>query len=107
MVSRRACDAAQAEEIPDVSSSAEGCNVCANQGRYGRGTSVCRQCGRCHGCGSSNNGIGPIQATYFGIRSVVRKIDGQLRHGEEEKTEEKVEQEQVKAKGADDDKNVD
>lgn len=86
MVSRRACDAPQAEEIPDASSSAEGCSVCTNQGRYGRGTSVCRQCGRCHGCGSSNNGIGPIQATYFGIRSVVRKIDGKLR-GDDEKTE--------------------
>jgi hypothetical protein len=30
----------------------------------------------------ADNGIGPLQATYFGLRSVVRKVDGQLRGGD-------------------------
>jgi hypothetical protein len=81
MVSRRACDAPLPEGVTETTTSADGCNICSNKGRYGRGTSVCGQCGRCHGCGSTNNGIGPLQATYFGLRSVVRKVDGQLRGG--------------------------
>ena len=40
--------------------------------------------------GSSNNGIGPLQATYFGLRSVVRKVDGQLRgDGDKDKEQQK------------------
>jgi hypothetical protein len=95
MVSRRACDASLPEGMTDTATSVDGCNVCSNKGRYGRGTSVCGQCGRCHGCGSSNNGIGPLQATYFGIRSVVRKVDGQLRGGDN-----KEQQKDSKTEGA-------
>ncbi|KAH7035942.1 uncharacterized protein B0I36DRAFT_319415 [Microdochium trichocladiopsis] len=51
----------------------KGCAVCHNQDRYGFGSSVCGRCNRCHGCGSSNNGIGPIQAVYFGGKAVVKK----------------------------------
>jgi hypothetical protein len=89
MVSRRACDAALPEGVTETTKSVDGCSICTNKGRYGRGTSVCGQCGRCHGCGSSNNGIGPLQATYFGLRSVVRKVDEQLRGGEEDKEKQK------------------
>ena len=90
MVSRRACDAPLPEGVKEATTSADGCNICSNKGRYGRGTSVCGQCGRCHGCGSSNNGIGPLQATYFGLRSVVRKVDGQLRgDGDKDKEQQK------------------
>ena len=90
MVSRRACDAPLPEGVTETTTSADGCNICSNKGRYGRGTSVCGQCGRCHGCGSSNNGIGPLQATYFGLRSVVRKVDGQLRgDGDKDKEQQK------------------
>jgi cytochrome c2 len=91
MVSRRACDAPLPEGVTEATTSADGCNICSNKGRYGRGTSVCGQCGRCHGCGSSNNGIGPLQATYFGLRSVVRKVDGQLR-GDGDKDKDKEQQ---------------
>ena len=48
--------------------------MCGNRGRYGYGGSVCGRCNRCHGCGSTNNGIGPLQSVYFGGKWVVRKI---------------------------------
>ena len=48
--------------------------MCDNRDRYGYGSSVCGRCNRCHGCGSTNNGIGPIQSVYFGGKWVVRKI---------------------------------
>ena len=48
--------------------------MCENRGRYGYGSSVCGRCNRCHGCGSTNNGIGPLQSVYFGGKWVVRKI---------------------------------
>jgi len=51
----------------------KGCAVCHNDDRYGFGSSVCGRCNRCHGCGSSNNGIGPIQAVYFGGKAIVKK----------------------------------
>ena len=53
-----------------------GCAICHNDDHYGQGDSVCGRCNRCHGCGSSNNGIGPLQAIYFGGKKVVRKIAG-------------------------------
>ena len=48
--------------------------MCDNRDRYGYGSSVCGRCNRCHDCGSTNNGIGPIQSVYFGGKWVVRKI---------------------------------
>ncbi|CAK1359983.1 unnamed protein product [Cercospora beticola] len=51
-----------------------GCTICCNNDKYGFGSSVCGRCNRCHGCGSSNNGIGPIQAVYFGGKKIVKKM---------------------------------
>jgi hypothetical protein len=48
--------------------------MCNNKDKYGYGDSACGRCNRCHGCGSTNNGIGPIQSVYFGGKWVVRKI---------------------------------
>jgi len=78
--SRRACsdpignDYAQTGGIskPGV----KGCVVCHNEDKYGYGDGVCGRCNRCHGCGSTNNGIGPLQAIYFGGKKVVQKVTG-------------------------------
>lgn len=77
--SRRACsdpignDYAQTGGTKD---GVKGCALCHNDDHYGKGDSVCGRCNRCHGCGSSNNGIGPLQAVYFGGKKVVRKVMG-------------------------------
>ena len=93
--SRRACsdpignDYAQTGGITD---SVKGCAICHNQDSYGKGDSVCGRCNRCHGCGSTNNGIGPLQAIYFGGKKVVRKVvggDGGEKEGGEEGREKK------------------
>ncbi|KAK4628903.1 hypothetical protein CLAFUW4_07845 [Fulvia fulva] len=53
---------------------AQGCVVFHNNDRYGYGTNVCGRCNRCHGCGSTNNGIRPIQAVYFGGKKAMQKL---------------------------------
>ncbi|KAF2164118.1 hypothetical protein M409DRAFT_25464 [Zasmidium cellare ATCC 36951] len=76
--SRRACSDPIGNgivgETTTSSSASKGCGVCHNNDNYGYGSSVCGRCNRCHGCGSSNNGIGPFQAVYFGGKKVVRKV---------------------------------
>ena len=72
--SRRACSDPVGNGPSNTPVDGRGCGVCDNRDRYGYGSSVCGRCNRCHGCGSTNNGIGPIQSVYFGGKWVVRKI---------------------------------
>ncbi|KXT16813.1 hypothetical protein AC579_6830 [Pseudocercospora musae] len=75
--SRRACsDPIGNGTGESVASDYKGCGVCANNDKYGFGSSVCGRCNRCHDCGSSNNGIGPFQAVYLGGKKVVQKAFG-------------------------------
>jgi hypothetical protein len=87
-ISRRACSdpvgnfTIDPETNQPIQRSGKGCQVCDNDDRYGFGKSTCGKCGRCHGCGSSNNGIGPLQAVYFGGKSVVKKAGEMIGGGE-------------------------
>jgi hypothetical protein len=54
----------------------KGCTVCNNEGNYGFGKSTCGRCNRCHGCGSTNTGIGPVQAVYFAGKKAVEAVGG-------------------------------
>lgn len=77
--SRRACSDTIGNDYAQTGGSkagVKGCAVCHNGDRYGHGDSVCGRCNRCHGCGSTNNGIGPLQAIYFGGKRVVKKLAG-------------------------------
>ncbi|KAK3699504.1 hypothetical protein LTR37_016461 [Vermiconidia calcicola] len=77
--SRRACSDTIGNDYARSGGSVEGvkgCAICHNEDSYGRGDSVCGHCNRCHGCGSTstNNGIGPLQAIYFGGKKVAKKL---------------------------------
>jgi hypothetical protein len=72
--SRRACSDPIGNGVNTATTNAKGCGVCDNEDKYGYGKNVCGRCNRCHGCGSTNNGIGIIQSVYFGGKWVVRKI---------------------------------
>ena len=72
--SRRACSDPIGNGPYRVPINGKGCGWCDNQDKYGYGKSVCGNCNRCHGCGSTNNGIGPIQSVYFGGKWAFNKI---------------------------------
>lgn len=78
--SRRACSDPIGNDYAQIGSGSnpgvKGCAICHNNDNYGRGDSVCGRCNRCHGCGSTNTGIGPLQAIYFGGKKVVQKVTG-------------------------------